>query len=64
MIQNSELLTVAMLNLVQKQIAVFRIRLCRNIVFNDCRIRDRDHVVKSQKAEASAVKLQYMLTGL
>ena len=64
MIQNGKLLTVAMLDLVQEQVAILHIRLCGNVVFKDRRIRNRDHVVEAEKTEASTVKLQDVLAGL
>ena len=64
MIQNGKLLTVAMLDLVQEQVAILHIRLCGNVVFKDRRIRDRDHVVETKQTETTAVKLQDVLAGL
>ena len=63
-IQNGELLPVAMIDLVQKQITVFHVRLCGNVVLDDCSIRDRNHVVEAEKAEATAVKFQNVLACL
>ena len=64
MIENGELLPVAVCDLIQKKVAILNVWLCGNIIFDDCGIRNGNHVVKAEQAKTPAVEFQNMLARL
>ena len=55
---------VAIVELIQKKVAIFGIRLGGNVIFDDLGIRDGDHVVKAEQTKATVCELHNVLAGL
>ena len=54
---------VAVAELIQKQVAIFGIRLGGDIIFDDLGIRDGDHIVKAEQTKATICELHNVLAG-
>ena len=63
-VEDRELLPVAVVKLIQEQVSILGIRLGGDIIFDDLGIWDGDHIVKAKQTKATIRELHKMLAGL